>query len=96
MASLATNSNNVQNVPTHPTPFALHYILPIFLQGGLELKEIISINGQWHIEQCVTNFFIQCLTLQNNIRVKCITKINDFKTINRTLAPCYLAFWVGL
>jgi hypothetical protein len=26
----AIGSNNVQNVPTHPMPFASHYVLPIF------------------------------------------------------------------
>ncbi len=45
MASPATSSNNVQNVPTHPMPFASHYVLPIFSWGGLEIKDIISING---------------------------------------------------
>jgi hypothetical protein len=63
LASPATSSNNVQNVPTHPTPFASHYILPIFSWSGLELKEINSINGPWHIEQCTTNSFILCSTL---------------------------------
>jgi hypothetical protein len=45
MSSPTTGSNNVQNVPTHPMSFTSHYILPIFSQGGLELKEIIFING---------------------------------------------------
>jgi hypothetical protein len=96
MASPATRSNNVQNVFTHPTHFASHYVLPIFSWSGLELKESISINGQWHIEQCATNSFIQCSTFQKSIGVKCITKINVSKTTNGTLVPCYSGLWVAL
>jgi len=38
-------------------------LLPLVFQGGLELKESIYVDGQWHIEHCSPNFAIQCSTL---------------------------------
>jgi hypothetical protein len=75
-------------------PFGSNNLLPLVFRGGLELKENICVDGQWHIERCRPNFAIQCFTLQKTIGLKCKTMINFYKSINGTLAPCYLGFWV--
>jgi hypothetical protein len=75
-------------------PFGPCNLLYLVFQSGLESKESICVDGQWHIEHCPPNFVIQCFTFQKTIALKCKTRINFYKFVHGTLAPRYLGLWV--
>ncbi len=55
--------NIVNDVHMQQQPFNSSKLLPLVFRSGLELKENICVDGQWHIERCPPNFAIQCSAL---------------------------------
>ncbi len=91
---LIAKPNIVNNVHMQQPPSSSSKLLPLVSRGGLELKESVCVNNQWHIEHCPPNSIIQCSTLQRTTMLKCKAMINLYKSINGTPPPCYLGFCV--
>jgi hypothetical protein len=47
--------NILDNVRMQQPPSGPSNLLPLVFRGGLELKENIFVDGQWHIEHCSPN-----------------------------------------
>jgi hypothetical protein len=86
--------NNVKDVRMQQLPFGSRNLIPLVSWSGLELKVSIYVDGQKHIEHCPPNFIIQCFAFQKTIGLKWKTRINLYKFISGTHAPCYSSFWV--
>jgi hypothetical protein len=63
--------NIIKDVCLQQSPPSSNNLQPLFFQGGLEMKEIICVDDQWHIECYPPNSSIQCSTLQKIIGLKC-------------------------
>jgi hypothetical protein len=86
--------NNVKDVHMQQPPLSPCNLLLLVYQSGLELKETICVDSQWHIECCPPNFAIQCYTFQKTTGLKCKTRINLYEYVSGTLVPCYSSLWV--
>ncbi len=86
--------NVVEDVHIQQSPSSSNDLLPLLSWSGMELKENICVDGQWHIEYCPPKFVIQCSTFQKIMALKCKAMINLYKLVNGTFAPCYLGLWV--
>ncbi len=82
------------NICMQQSPSSICNLLPLVFQNGLELKDNICVNCQWHTERCPPNFVLQCFTLQKTIRFKCKARINLYKSVSETPAPRYSSLWV--
>jgi hypothetical protein len=71
-------------------PSSISDLLPFLSWSGMELKENICVDGQWHLECCPSKYAIQCFALQKITTSKCKARIDFSKLVNGTLAPCYL------
>ncbi len=85
---LVIEPNIVDDVHMQQPPFSSNKLLPLGSWSGLELKENICVDSQWHIEGCPPSFVIQCFALQKTTTFKCKARINLCKYVNGIPTPC--------